>query len=885
MALPPILVELRASSAEFTAKMKEARAEITKLDAQSASTFNKVAKAGKYALLGVAAGVAAIGFESVKMAGDFEKETNLLVTAAGESQAALAGVRKGILEIASTTGTTWQGLTEGMYQVEKAGYRGADGLKVLKAAAQGAAEEGADLSVVTNAMTSVMASYHFTAEQSVEVMNALKTAAGATKDTMQNFAGSLSTVLPIASAAGLDFAQVGGAIATLTQHGTSAAEATQELAFTIRNLQAPNKVALKQLEQWGISSNDLSINLGKRGLGGTLEYLVDTISKKMGPSGLVLQDTFKRSKSAGEDMSVMIKNMSPAAQQLSKDLMSNVITLAQYKDKTKELPADQLAMARQFATLSMRATGFSDALRSGSPQATTMAAILKQMLGGSVGLNTALMLTGENQTFLNDATKRTAESLHHHTNEVEGWESTSKLLNVQLDVLKQNISRIFIEIGTKLIPVVSDVIGWFSKHKDMVLILAGVIGGVLVTMIATYIAHLVIAAATQVAQIALMVASWFGYESAVIAAEATTLQAFAVMMSEGIAWVGVQIAGMASAVAATVAGFITMAASALVWAGEMLVAGAIALLPFLPIIAAVAAVGIAAYFLYKHWDAVWGFIKSTTSSFVGFIKEHAKLIVGAIFIMFPPLGLLIAAVHQVWIHWDAIWGAIKTATSATWGFLKTVFGYIVKFGLWPIRTEIRILLATWRLVWTAMRVTMSFIWNAFIKPTASAIGTAIGAVGSALSWMYHKVWIPIWDGIKSAVQSVWDFIKPILDEIGDAISSVADAVGKVSGIASTIGGGIKSGVSGVGGMLGFADGGWVPGAPGQAQLAVVHGGEYVISRDMQQGNAAYGGPSSGGSGGGMAQVHVSLVLDGKVLHRSVQTQELRYQRRNARGGF
>lgn len=126
----------------------------------------------------------------MKMAGDFEAQTMVLHTAAGETLSGLKTVRTGILDIAKGTGTDWHNLTEGMYQVEKAGIRGADGLKVLKAAAQGAREENASLESVTNAMTSVMASYHLKAKDSVQVMNAMKTAAGEGKMTMEEFASS-----------------------------------------------------------------------------------------------------------------------------------------------------------------------------------------------------------------------------------------------------------------------------------------------------------------------------------------------------------------------------------------------------------------------------------------------------------------------------------------------------------------------------------------------------------------------------------------------------------------------------------------------------------------------------------------------------------------------
>src|SRR5206468_3484451 len=109
-------------------------------------------------------------------AADFQQQTNILVTAAGESSKSLDHVRKGILDIARETGTSWKTLTDGMYGVEKAGFRDADALKILRAAAQGAREEGADLKTVTGSLTSALLDYHLGADQSVVVTNQMKTA-------------------------------------------------------------------------------------------------------------------------------------------------------------------------------------------------------------------------------------------------------------------------------------------------------------------------------------------------------------------------------------------------------------------------------------------------------------------------------------------------------------------------------------------------------------------------------------------------------------------------------------------------------------------------------------------------------------------------------------
>src|SRR5581483_2988868 len=108
--------------------------------------------------IGAAAATALVGVgaSAVKAAGDFETMTNTLVTSAGESASNLAAVRKGILDISVSTGTSVEQLSGAMYQIESSGQHGAAGLQVLTAAAQGAKSENADLTTVAKALTTVL---------------------------------------------------------------------------------------------------------------------------------------------------------------------------------------------------------------------------------------------------------------------------------------------------------------------------------------------------------------------------------------------------------------------------------------------------------------------------------------------------------------------------------------------------------------------------------------------------------------------------------------------------------------------------------------------------------------------------------------------------------
>lgn len=464
---------------------------------------------GKTALLGIAGAAVGIGAESLRMSAKFDAATNVFVTAAGESAKSLGLVRNGILNIAASTGTAIPNLTAGMYLVEKAGIRGASGLDVLKAAAQGAREENAQLSDVVNAMTSVMTSYHMPASKAVQVMNALKTAAGEGKMTMEDFSRSLSTVIPIAAANHLSLAQVSGAIATLTQHGTSADEATQELANTIRNLAAPSQTAQSEMQQLGLNVNNVEMGIGKRGLTGTLNLLVTAITSHMGPAGTVLLNAFKVSQSAGADLQVMLKAMPPKVRHLADEFMSGAMNMSKFR---KAMPTNEQGMISQFATLYNKVHGFNDVLKSGQPASQTFTAALKTMMGGSTGLNTALQLTGGNMAGFQGRVVKVSKSLHDSSKSVEGWSSTSKLLAVQADKAKEAAAGLAIRIGEKLTPalekviaVTTKVVTWFEKHTAVAIALGGVIGGVLLVAIGAYtVAALAAAAATIAAQAPLL---------------------------------------------------------------------------------------------------------------------------------------------------------------------------------------------------------------------------------------------------------------------------------------------------------------------------------------------------------------------------------------------
>jgi len=219
------------------------------------------------------AAVAAIGAISIKMAGDYQNATARLVTSAGEQQSNLNLVRQGMLKMASEVGFSATELAKGMYTVESAGFHGAAGLTVLKAAAQGAKDENADLAHVANAVTDILVDYHLKADQAANVTSQMVKAVSYGKTNFDNFSVSLANILPLASAVHLKFADVAGVEAEMTAHGMTAQRASQNIANAIRSLEGPTSKQVGAFMKAGASVEELNQHLSQQGLAGTLQWI------------------------------------------------------------------------------------------------------------------------------------------------------------------------------------------------------------------------------------------------------------------------------------------------------------------------------------------------------------------------------------------------------------------------------------------------------------------------------------------------------------------------------------------------------------------------------------------------------------------------------------
>lgn len=834
---------------------------------EAGAAGKEAAAISKRALLPLAVTITAVTAASIKMAADFESNTTRLITSAGETHANIDLVRRGMLEMAGQVGSSALDLSKAMYTVESGGRHGAEGLQVLRAAAEGAKTEGANLTVVADALTSVLQDYHLKGKDAALITSQMVAAVGAGKTTFEQFSGSLHSVLPIAASAHISFVDIAAAVASMTVHGVSAEQATQNLADTIKHLLAPTTVQIKELGQLGLSASDLANMVGKRGLTGTLQDLSQTILAHMGPSGRVLTSAFNQSRDAANSAQAMIAAMPPNLRTLAVEFQKGQISMKDWRATIRELPAPQANLMAQFAALQNRAHGFSDVLKSGGPAAQTYQDALRRVTGDATGLNVALQLTGENTAYVNQTIKTVGAATTEAGGHVKGWADIQSTFNQRLSQFKSALSAAAVELGTALLPAAKDVltavassVTWFTKHTGAAKALGVAIGGLAAIMVAYRTYVLLAAAAEKAAGVAALVwrGAWLlgnttlgirigllaldagawarstaatvantvanGVNRAVAATRNAVTAAFvAVKNLEVVAWVRTTAATVAStaAMVAQRAVMLVVRGATIAWtAAQWLLNVALTANPIGIVIVAIAALVAAIVIAWTHsrtfrviveavWHGILIAIKAVVSWFTGTIVPSFKKAVNDVSGFFRGL----------WTFLQTVWKGIRLLITAEWTGIKAVFNVIKTWVTVIIPTAFRTFLAIGQTVWRTLGAFVRAIWDSIrtgsFAPLRNFITQTLpGAFRSGVAAITNA-----WNRVKEAARV------PVAFVVNHVINPLINGFNRVAGV---------FGIHGASTISGFDQGGWT--GPGHKMMpaGIVHADEFVVRKESRR---------------------------------------------------
>ncbi len=429
-----------ASQRALAEQTTVAMSRIERAELKAAATAEKAHRARREGLMKIGATSAlvlgAVAVESLKMATNFQTVTNQLVTSAGESTQGLEIVRKGLLAMSGQVGVSAIDLAKGMYQVESAGFHGARGLDVMRAAAEGAKAEGADMETVTKALTTVLNDYGTSiGGNAVKGTDFLIASVSLGKTRLQDFSAAISTVLPVGKAAGISLAEMGAAMSTMTSEGITADNAATYLRQTIVKLADQTPKAKNEMKALGLESIDVAGHLGQRGLAGTLQVLTDAIAKHLGPKGLVMLESLKHAGQNADKFQVALSNLPPAAQ--------------------------------------------------------TYIGALTTMVGGQKTMMGALALTGDHMKTFKDDTAKIGTAMVQAGPHVNGFALVQQSLKGKLDDVKGSLTSMAIKLGDVLLPIATKVFGFLADHPGVLKALIYSIGTLLVAATVAWTAALV----------------------------------------------------------------------------------------------------------------------------------------------------------------------------------------------------------------------------------------------------------------------------------------------------------------------------------------------------------------------------------------------------------
>lgn len=723
-----------AKAEEATARRSAAEEAAAQKTTAAHQTMGKVVTATGAVMGGAAV---AVGAAAVDMAVHFQTSSTKLVTSAGESEGAIDTVRQGILSMAGEVGVSADQLSDAMYKVESAGYHGAAGLGLLKAAQEGAKAEGADGVKVADALSSALRDYYPHAQSaadvtaaSTDVMSKFIGATSAGKMTFDDLAGSLNSILPVASAAKIDLSDVMGVLASMTVHGISADQATQNMADAIRHLQAPTQTMSKAMATLGIDSTDVAAKLGERGLSGTMQFLSEKVKAAMPPG----------TEKVILDLGNALSKSTPQVQDLGQKLMDGTITMKEFSQQAKELDPISGGQAMQFETLAKSTHQIGNQMISGADVMQTYGGTMAKVMGDATGLKVALMTTGENANYTNDAIKQVSGSTADAQGNVKGWADVQKNAGQSMAELQASIGSMAIELGTALLPVVKAAadglkgfIDWANSNPAAFQALALGIMGVAVAFGALAIGMM----AASVTPIGLAIA---GIVLAVVA------------LGAAIAWLVTHWND--------VVGFITTIWNGFVGWIKSVIDG-----------------------LVGWWHGVWegGFGQVIRAVWDG-IVNYFKIAIAVIYtIVVAPIVIYIHLLSEIftWLYQNVIkpvWDGISQAMSAAWNW---IYGNVIK----PIMDYVdlvgKVFQALWNTyvvpVWNGIKDAIGAAWNWIVTNVMNVIHTEIEGLGIIFNWLHDNVIQPVWQNIQDSISAVWNWLS---SNVFDPISHVIDGIGK-----------------------------------------------------------------------------------------------------------
>ena len=309
------------------------------------------------------------------------------------------------------------------------------------------------------------------------------------------------------------------------------------------------------------------------------------------------------------------------------------------------------------------------------------------------------------------------------------------------------------------------------------------------------------------------------------------------------------------------------------------------LLPAIGIIAAVVAVAIAVYEAFTHWSEIVSFVQGVWTAVVTFLMNLWTSVTTTLTSIWTSIVTFFTNIFvtiftyltNIYTFWFTIFNAIYTVVfnilnfiytawvfifEAMWALIQIIFWSVYTFiegiltQLWAIfgdkltaiyNTTMSILTSIWNFISSIFNTIMNFIkttWNSissFISEKLTQINSFFTEKFNAIRTTVMTIFSSVYDWFSSKLNAFWSKVDEITQKVKNAFEWMSQQIQNALHAIKFPHLKIGSGSVSVGGheinypTIGvdwYKQGGWVK----NTGLAMVHEGEYVLSKNMLNGN-------------------------------------------------
>lgn len=191
-------------------------------------------------------------------------------------------------------------------------------------------------------------------------------------------------------------------------------------------------------------------------------------------------------------------------------------------------------------------------------------------------------------------------------------------------------------------------------------------------------------------------------------------------------------------------------------------------LAYAPIIAIVAAVGLALVAFYEAWQHNLFGIQDIVKSVIDFIVPYLQAAWDTILLAVQTV------MDAILTAWNTVWPVMQTVIETVFPIIQSVVSTYIGLVQTVIETVLGIIQTAWDTVWPAIQATVETVWPII----QTAVETATGAVQTAIQTLIdgvNLIWQPFWDGIKSVVDLIFNAADGILSIVDTATGGVKTA--------------------------------------------------------------------------------------------------------------